>query len=96
VSHQVKSDLFKSKPKETQSKIKPKLISKEENLKYSQYPKILKFTLNEETRVYPIFSPHKLNYFIVKIDSVNPSFCLRHYVQNGLSYLAEETRPKLC
>jgi len=33
---------------------------------------------------------------IVKIDSVTQSFCLRHYVQNGLSYLAEETRPMLC
>jgi len=33
---------------------------------------------------------------IVKIDSITPSFCLHHYVQNGLSYLAEETRPTLC
>jgi len=29
------------------------------------------------------------------IDSITCSFCLRHYVQNGLSYLGEETRPKL-
>ncbi len=28
---------------------------------------------------------------IVKIDSITQSFCLRQYVQNGLSYLAEET-----
>jgi len=33
---------------------------------------------------------------IVKIDSITPSFCLRHYVRNGLSYPAEETRPTLC
>jgi len=33
---------------------------------------------------------------IVKIDSVTLSFCLHHYVQNGLSYSAEETRPTLC
>jgi len=33
---------------------------------------------------------------IVMIDSITHSFCLRHYVQNGLSYLGEETRPKLC
>jgi len=30
------------------------------------------------------------------IDSITHSFCLRHYVQNGLSYFGEETRPKLC
>jgi len=30
------------------------------------------------------------------IDSITRSFCLRHYVQNGLSYLGEETQPKLC
>ncbi len=34
--------------------------------------------------------------FIIMIDSINRSFCLRHYVQNGLSYLGEETWPKLC
>jgi len=33
---------------------------------------------------------------IVKIDSRTWSFCLCQYVQNGLSYLGEETRPKLC
>jgi len=33
---------------------------------------------------------------IIKIDSVPRSFYLRHYVQNGLSYLGEETRPTLC
>jgi len=33
---------------------------------------------------------------IVKIDSITPSFCLRHYVRNGLSYSAEETRSRLC
>jgi len=33
---------------------------------------------------------------IVMIDSITRSFCLRHYVQNGLSYLGEETRPKMC
>jgi len=33
---------------------------------------------------------------IVKIDSVPPYFCLHHYVRNGLSYSAEETRPTLC
>jgi hypothetical protein len=30
------------------------------------------------------------------IDSITRSFCPRHYVQNGLSYLGEETRLKLC
>jgi len=30
------------------------------------------------------------------IDSITRSFCLPHYVQNALSYLGEETRPKLC
>jgi len=30
------------------------------------------------------------------IDSITCSFCLRHYVQNGVSYLGEETQPKLC
>ncbi len=30
------------------------------------------------------------------IDSITRSFCLRHYLQNGLSYLGEETLPKLC
>jgi len=33
---------------------------------------------------------------IVMIDSISRSFCLRHYVQNGLSYLGQETQPKLC
>jgi len=33
---------------------------------------------------------------IVKIDSITRSFCLRHYVRNGLSYLGKETQPKLC
>jgi len=33
---------------------------------------------------------------IVKIDSITRSFCLHHYVQNGLSYLAKETLPTLC
>jgi len=28
---------------------------------------------------------------IIKIDSMVRSFCLRHYVQNGLSYLGKET-----
>jgi len=30
------------------------------------------------------------------IDSITRSFCPRHYVQNGLSYSREETRPKMC
>jgi len=30
---------------------------------------------------------------IVKIDSITLSFCLCHYVQNGLSYSGKETRP---
>jgi len=30
------------------------------------------------------------------IDSITRSFCLRHYVQNGLSHSGEETQPKLC
>ncbi len=34
--------------------------------------------------------------FIVKRDSMIWSFCLRHYVQNGLSYLGKETLPTLC
>jgi carotenoid cleavage dioxygenase-like enzyme len=33
----------------------------------------------------------KSNDPIVKIDSITRSFCLRHYVQNGLSNLGEET-----
>jgi len=33
---------------------------------------------------------------IVKVDSITWSFCLHHYVQNGLSYLAKETQPTLC
>ena len=33
---------------------------------------------------------------IVMIDSLTNSFCLCYYVQNGLSYSGEETRPKLC
>jgi len=33
---------------------------------------------------------------IVKIDSRTRSFCLCQYVQNGLSFLGEETQPKLC
>ncbi len=33
---------------------------------------------------------------IVKIDSRTRSFCLLHYVRNGLSYSGEETRPTLC
>jgi len=33
---------------------------------------------------------------IVKIDTITWSFCHYHYVQNGLSYPGEETRPKLC
>jgi len=33
---------------------------------------------------------------IVKIDSITQSFCLHHYVQNGLSYLPKETWPTLC
>ncbi len=32
----------------------------------------------------------------VKIDSITRSFCLHHYVQNGLSYSGKETRLKLC
>jgi len=32
-----------------------------------------------------------LNGIIVMIDSITYSLCLRHYVQNGLSYLGEET-----
>ncbi len=31
---------------------------------------------------------------IVMIDSITYSLCLCHYVQNGLSYSGEETRPK--
>jgi len=30
------------------------------------------------------------------IDSITRSFCLHHYVQNGLSYSGKETLPKLC
>jgi len=30
------------------------------------------------------------------IDSITNSVCLCYYVQNGLSYSGEETRPKLC
>ncbi len=37
-----------------------------------------------------------LKNIIIKIDLVTPSFCLHHYVRNGLSYLAEETQPTLC
>jgi len=33
---------------------------------------------------------------IVKIDSKTRSFCLCHYLQNGLSYLGKETQPTLC
>jgi hypothetical protein len=33
---------------------------------------------------------------IVKIDSITRSFCLCQFVQNGLSYPGDETRPKLC
>jgi len=33
---------------------------------------------------------------MVKIDSRTRSFCLHHYVQNGLSYQGEETQTKLC
>jgi len=29
-------------------------------------------------------------------DSITRSFCLRHYVQNGISYLGKETQLKLC
>ncbi len=36
------------------------------------------------------------NKIIIKIDSRTRSFCLCQYVQNGLSYLGEETQPKLC
>jgi len=43
-----------------------------------------------------LFSCIFIRPIIVKIDSVTPSFCLHHYVQNGLSYSAEETRPTLC
>jgi hypothetical protein len=32
----------------------------------------------------------------VKIDSITLPFCLRHYVQNSLSYSGKETRPTLC
>ncbi len=38
----------------------------------------------------------KLGPFIVMIDSITWSFCLRHCVQNGLSYPGKETRPTLC
>ncbi len=47
-------------------------------------------------------APHKMlvkltpSLVIVKIDSRTWSFCLRHCVQNGPSYLGEETRPTLC
>jgi len=37
-----------------------------------------------------------IHHIIVMIDSITCSFCLRHYVQNGLSYLGKETWPKLC
>jgi len=43
-----------------------------------------------------MLTENDLSLIIVKIDSVTPSFCLRHYVQNGLSYSAEETRLTLC
>jgi len=33
---------------------------------------------------------------IVMIDSITSSFCIHHHVQNGISYLGKETRPKLC
>ncbi len=33
---------------------------------------------------------------IVMIDSITNSVCLCYYVQNGLSYSGEETRPTLC
>jgi len=33
---------------------------------------------------------------MVKIDSITQSFCLCYYVQNGLSYLGEETWLTLC
>ena len=33
---------------------------------------------------------------IVIIDSVTYSFCLRHCVQNSLSYTGKETQPTLC
>jgi hypothetical protein len=33
---------------------------------------------------------------IVTLNSITRSFCLRHYVQNSLSYPAEETQPTLC
>jgi len=38
----------------------------------------------------------KIGKIIVKIGSRTRSFCPCHYVQNGLSYPGEETRPKLC
>jgi len=38
-------------------------------------------------------SSHCFERSIVKIDSITWSFCLLHYVQNGLSYLGKETRP---
>jgi hypothetical protein len=33
---------------------------------------------------------------IVKKDSITGSFCLHHYVQNGLHYSGGETQPTLC
>jgi len=38
----------------------------------------------------------RCNAYAVNIDSITRSFCLRHYVQNSLSYPAEETWPMLC
>jgi len=42
----------------------------------------------------PLFRANSI--IIVKIDSRTLSFCLRQYVQNGLSYSGKETRPMLC
>jgi hypothetical protein len=39
---------------------------------------------------------HIFRYCIVMIDSITNSVCLCYYVQNGLSYSGEETRPTLC
>ncbi len=48
----------------------------------------------------PLFGSRTLFYDItiniLKIDSINWSFCLCHVCKNGPSYLGEETRPTLC
>jgi len=45
---------------------------------------------------FPFFLSLLTHAFKVKIDSTIWSFCLHHYVQNGLSYSGKETRLTLC